>query len=143
MDLSELIAEVKTEPPAAPVKVVPSEAPAAEVPEVTAPAAEAPAAEVTPVSAPQAVEEVPAAVAPIAAPSIAAPAAEVIPITAPAPTRPSRALTGSMAWRVRVDGVEQPMVVVADNILQATSLFADQLSAEQLRRADIYSAPLL
>jgi hypothetical protein len=58
------------------------------------------------------------------------------------PTPTAASMTG-VAWRVRIDGNEQPIVVVADSILKAAELFADQLGAEALKRADIYSAPLL
>lgn len=139
VDLSELLVE----PPATP-RVVPDppklrivkptpEAPTPEVPTPEAPAVEAPTPEAPTPEAP-AVEAEPAA--PV-----------VVPPRAPAPVAPaSRSVAHAQhesAWRVRVDGAEQPLVVVAEDILQAAEMFAAQLGIDALRRADIYSTPLL
>jgi hypothetical protein len=52
-------------------------------------------------------------------------------------------MISGFAWRVRIDGAEQSLVVVAEDILTATELFVEQLGREALRSADIYSTPLL
>jgi hypothetical protein len=88
---------------------------------------------------------------PVSAPAVNAAAPLVIvpqsprpvPPRAPVPQVTSAALTGGFAWRVRIDGAEQTLVVVAEDILTATELFVEQLGREALRSADIYSTPLL
>ena len=55
----------------------------------------------------------------------------------------ARRPTGGVAWQARVDGVEQPLVVVANDILQAAALFTQQLGSDALKRADIYAVSML
>jgi hypothetical protein len=144
LDLSELILA-----PEVPVAVAPkNDKPAAPVAVALVPPTEP--AKVASAQAPP----IPAAVIPAAVIPAAVIPAAVIPVVAPLPARPKppqaavpkvtpAAMRTGVAWRVRIDGSEQSMVVVAEDILKATELFVEQLGREALRSADIYSTPLL
>ena len=123
VDLSELLVEPPAPPRAAP------EPPALRVVEPTP-------AEPSVIAFAPAVEAEPVAVAL----SIARPDDAVLADLEP---RSAARAQHESAWRVRVDGAEQPLVVVAADILQAAEMFAARLGVDALRRADIYAVPLL
>jgi hypothetical protein len=71
---------------------------------------------------------------PARAPAVAAPASP-----APAAVRPAR-----RGWRVKIDGAEQPFLLVADDIGQAMALLRRRVGAQALARASVYRVgPLL
>lgn len=48
-----------------------------------------------------------------------------------------------LGWRLRVDGIEQELVVVAPDIVTAATRFRDLLGASAMARADLYPTPIL
>ena len=146
LDLSELIsAPEETAEPAPKLAVLAapvSEAPTHQVAPKPDDSSHAPPTSAPPTSAPLS-EPAAVAVAPIVAQApVARPPARPKPPKAVAP-KAAPAMSGGMAWRIRIDGSDHAMVVIAGDILQATDLFAEQLGRAALRNADIYSTPLL
>ena len=112
-------------------------------------AAEAPAAlpagpaAAAPVEAPDASPAAPPDPAPVGS-AVEALAAALMVAPAPAPVAPAATRPSRRGWRVKIDGAEQPFLLVADDVGQAMELLRRRVGAQALARASVYRVgPLL